>query len=257
VSAACTLVYLGADLLDNVADDELDDAWRKVGPPAANLAGVTYLASLTGLMVSTLGSLGVDERTLWKVTWCFSRGMLEMSVGQERDLFSDDEIDLDACLETTHMKAGAEFAMFARAAALPWTDEASALEALEGFGRCLAVAGQLASDLHDIWRGPGQDLVTGKRTLPIVHALGCLKDGDRDRFVEALRSSGESAEARAVAKALMVKAGSISYVALVIEVQRRKGLRFLEGAPLARDALEDLRALIDRVSPMGPKTVMN
>ena len=38
VAGACTLLYLGADLFDNVIDDELPPSWRARDPAEASLA---------------------------------------------------------------------------------------------------------------------------------------------------------------------------------------------------------------------------
>ena len=251
IAAACTIVYLGADLLDDVADDDLIDEWSSVGPSGASLAGATYLASLVGLMLDTMRSHGTDERTLWSLSTRFSGGLLEMSAGQHQDLSPDPPTDLDACLSTTRLKTGAEFGLFAHTAAALATDDQGVLSSAEEFGRCLGTAFQLASDVYDIWRGPAQDLITGKRTLPIVHALEHLDDGDRERLETALLDGRSSAAARSDAKKLMLQAGSISYVAVVIEVQRQKGLRLLADLPLEAEERENLQELMDQASPFA------
>ena len=44
LAGACTLLYLGADLFDNLMDDELPERWSSRGPPQATLAAATLLA---------------------------------------------------------------------------------------------------------------------------------------------------------------------------------------------------------------------
>jgi hypothetical protein len=51
VAAACTLLYLGADLLDSTLDHELPPSWHTHDSAEVNLAATTLLAALPQLSI--------------------------------------------------------------------------------------------------------------------------------------------------------------------------------------------------------------
>jgi octaprenyl-diphosphate synthase len=88
------------------------------------------------------------------------------------------------------------------------------LNGLCGFGLNVGMALQLTDDLLDIisdesiaGKTPGTDLLQGKVTLPVIHHLGSVGEGDRDAFIK--RISGQI-ERKELIK-LLEGSGSLDY----------------------------------------------
>lgn len=251
LAGACAFLYLGADLLDNLADDELPARWRGQSRAEANLAACTFLSVLPYLALSRLD---VPTGRIQALTGLFAEGLLSMSAGQHEDLlaFRTGRATSEACREMVERKSGAETALFARsAAALAGADPAVA-DSYASFGLCFGAGAQIASDLGDIF-GPGgsRDLSNGKLTLPIVHALTVLKGLDREEFFRLLESARESIEAHEEARKILMRTGSVRYTALVIEVYRQKALSHLAASGAVGSAGDALRSLVDGISLTG------
>jgi geranylgeranyl pyrophosphate synthase len=77
-------------------------------------------------------------------------------------------------------KSGSAGALLAKAGAVLATEDPRTIEAYAAFGSCFGTAKQLMDDVWDIWgEDPSRDLLNGKRTLPIVHALSTLQGEQR------------------------------------------------------------------------------
>jgi geranylgeranyl pyrophosphate synthase len=249
VAAACTLVYLGADLFDNLADGELPACWAPWGAGQASLAAATLLAALPGLALARLADTAAARR--WELAHLFAASLATMSAGQHDDLrFAEAaEVTPAICREMVERKSGAEGALFATAGAMLARADAGQIAHYAAFGRCLGSAVQLASDLADLWgAGPSQDLLTGKQTLPIAHALTVLAGTARSDLLAQLAAARETADAHPGVQATLAGAGSLRYTALVVGVYRQEGLRHLAAAVPRQPAATALRALLDNVS---------
>jgi geranylgeranyl diphosphate synthase, type I len=252
VAAACTLLYLGADLFDNVADRELPEHWHTHDPAEANLAAATLLATLPQLSVARLQEQGVPPARLWALAHLFAETLLTMSAGQHEDLLfpqADEDVTLEACRGMVERKSGSEFALFAKTGAMLASADPCVTESYGAFGLCLGTAGQIASDLRDIWNGGmSQDLTNGKRTLPIVFALSTLQEEPRERLRQLLGAAREETERHDEVRERLFAAGSVHYTALMVEVYRRQAHKHLAAASPREPAGRDLRTMLDRVS---------
>ena len=207
VAGACTLLYLGADLFDNVIDDELPPSWRARDPAEASLAAATLLAAIPQLAFARLR----ERRTsrLWELTHLFAEALLTMSAGEHEEL----------------------------------------IEKCAAFGLCLGTASQICSDVGDIWGEEiSRDLLNGRRTLPVVHALYTLRGESRERLQELLEAARESGEYHDEVRSLLAAAGSIPYTALIVEVYRQRARSDLAAASPREPAGRALKTLLDGAS---------
>ena len=256
VAGACTLLYLGADLLDNLLDHELPPGWHAREPTEANLAATTLLAALPQLSIARLRDKGVPPARLWALAQLFAHTLLTMSAGEYEDLLFAklEDAELQLCRTIAERKSGSEFALFARAGAILATEDLTVIERYASFGLCLGTASQILSDVGDIWsEGMSRDLLNGERTLPVVHALYTLRGASRERLQELLVTPRESAEYHDEVRALLAAAGSIHYTPLVVEISLHRARRHLAAASPRGLAGRALRLLLDRTSllPMG------
>jgi geranylgeranyl pyrophosphate synthase len=111
------------------------------------------------------------------------------------------------------------------------------------------MASQLRSDVWDIWGAEtSQDLINGRCTLPVVHALSSLQEDSCERLQELLRAARESAEHHDEIKVLLAEVGSLRHTTLVIEIYLRRARECLAAAPPLEPAGQGLRTLLDNVS---------
>jgi geranylgeranyl pyrophosphate synthase len=188
------------------------------------------------------------------LTHLFAETLLTMSAGEHEDLLFADREDVEArmCRLMVERKSGSEFALFARAGAILATDDPNLIEKYTAFGLCLGAARQICTDLWDIWEEENSsDLLNGKRTLPIVHALYTLRGEPRERLQHLLNAVQEGAECHDEARRLLLAAGSVEYTALIVGFYRRRASNYLAAASPREPAGQALRSLLQGTLPLG------
>ncbi len=254
VAGACTLLYLGADLFDNLIDDELPPGWHARDPAEASLAATTLLAALPQLALARLREQGTPPVRLWELAQLFAEALLAMSAGEHEDLLfaGQDDVGVKACRAMAERKSGSEFALFAKAGALLATEDPAVVEKYAAFGKCLGTARQICTDVWDIWEGENsQDLLNGKRTLPIVHALCTLRGEERQRLQDLLEAVRDGARCHGEVRKMLLAAGSVHYTAIIVGIYRRRARGYLAAASPQEPAGGALRALLREASLLG------
>ena len=255
VAGACTLLYHGADLFDHLIDHELPPEWNTRDPAEASLAATTLLAALPQLAVARLRDQGTPPARLWALSHRFAETLLTMSAGEHEDLLFTEQGDVrpEMCKTMTERKSGAEFALFAGAGARLATEDIELIEEYTAFGLCFGTATQICSDVWDIWKGENSpDLLNGRRTLPIIHALYTLRGESRERLQELLELVREGAERHDDVRKLLLAAGSVHYTGLIVEIYRQRARHHLDAASPREPAGQALRTLLDRTSLLTP-----
>jgi geranylgeranyl pyrophosphate synthase len=251
VAAACTLLGLGADLLDSLLDHELPPFWHSRDPAEAALAATTLLAALPQLSIARLQEEETSRARLWTLAYLFADTVLTLNAGQHEDmLFPNlENVSLKDSRAMVERKSGAANALFARAGAVLATEDTFTIEAYAAFGLCFGVAKQLINDVWDIWgEGISRDLLNGKRTFPIVHALSTLRGEHRERLQKLLVAARESAEHHDEVRALLATAGSVRYTALIVWHYQQRARNHLATASPQEPAGRELRMLLNRAS---------
>jgi len=254
LAGCCLCVYLGADVLDNVADRELPPRWAAHGPAQATLTGSTLLAAFA---LDALGELEASVPVRAVVERALAGALIEMSAGQADDLASEgrDDVTLDACEGILLGKSGAQAAFFARAGAIVAGASVDVYEAYARFGRSLGAAGQLASDCGDLFSDDGEvsrDLAAGKRTLPIVYALAVLPPDGRETLLGHLDAAPADPNRAGAARQMMLDAGALQYGALRVEVYRARALAALDTAKPLGHVAPTLQRLAAATSLLRP-----
>src|SRR5215208_8483604 len=251
VAAACTLLYLGADLFDDLLDRELLPPWHARGAAEANLAAATLLAALPQLSIARLQEQGTPPAKLWSLARLFADTLLTMSAGQYEDLLFPnlENVSLERSRAMIERKSGSASALLARSGAVLATDDSFTIEAYAAFGLCFGIAKQLINDVWDIWgEDTSRDLLNGKRTLPIVHALSTLRGEQRERLKNLLAVARESAEHHDEVRALLAAAGSVRYTALIVWLYQQQAQNHLAVASPPGVAGREIRMMLDEVS---------
>lgn len=246
LAGACGLIYLGADLLDNVADDELPEAWAGFRPAEISLAATTLLASLPQLALAELDGHAADAAMRDSLGGLLARTLLTMSDGQYDDLRLDGGVPAPArCRAITERKGAAEFELFARAGAVLAGAPPEGVEAYARFGHALGAARQLASDVDDIFcaDGPSRDLLGGKATLPVAHALARSDGSSHARLERLLAEARHDPGAHGTVRDALAVAGSLTYCALVVGTYASRAAAALDEAGPSGEAGEILTAM--------------
>jgi geranylgeranyl pyrophosphate synthase len=253
LAAACTAIYLGADLLDDLADRDLEPEWADSDPGSATLAGAALLSAIPQLAIA---QLPVDASQRVAIAEVLAETLLAMAVGQHGDLSQGGAgVTLAQARAVAEGKAGAEFAGFAAVGALLAGANATEVGYYRQFGAALGTACQIASDLAELWQEDNSaDVANGTHTLPLVHAMTRGTSDDAALLLELLGSRG-TAETAATLRALLLRVGSVAYTTLVVQqycVQARNALGAVDAHAGPR---AQLQAMVDRASLLPSRAV--
>lgn len=251
VAGACTLIYLGADLFDSILDHELPPLWHARDSSQASLAATTLLGALPAFSIARLQERGTPPARLWTLAQLFADAGLKMGAGQYEDLLFPtlEDVSIEDCRTMAEHKSGAEYALFATSGAALATEDPSKIDAYAAFGSCFGIAQQLINDAKDIWgHGCSRDLINGKRTLPIVHALSTLRGQQRERLQNLLAAARESTEHHDGVRTLLKAAGSLRYTALIAWLYQQQSRSYLARASPREPAGRELHTLLEQAS---------
>lgn len=236
IGVSGTLLYLGADVMDNVLDDEIPDEWARFEAGALTLCGAALVAMAPLPIVRSDGWIG---RSASAAAGRIVRGSAVMAAGEIADLRSDACSPRDA-LREVDAKAGEQFAALAGAAAMLTCPDC--VDAAEEFGRAVGTAGQLGSDVHDVWhRRPSRDLLNGRRTLPVVVALNSDPRGVAPWLAAAQSDPGSHDSVATV----LAAQGALVYARIRIRESVHRATRALARMADHGHDTEPLSALLD------------
>jgi geranylgeranyl pyrophosphate synthase len=181
-----------------------------------------------------------------------------MSAGEHEDLLFAERRDVSPgmCKTMAERKSGSELSLFASTGAILATENVELIEEYAAFGKCLGTARQICTDVWDIWkRENSPDLLNGKRTLPIVHALSALKGEPREQLGVLLDTVRKRNERYDEVRTLLLEAGSVHYTSLVVEIYRQRARNHLAAASPREPAGRALSSLLDGTSVLASGTV--
>jgi geranylgeranyl pyrophosphate synthase len=256
LAVATSLLYLGLDIFDDLADGDLPPHWDGYRPSDINLAAATLLCALPQLAIAELdappASLAAMQHTL-------AAGLLAMGAGQQQDIAMAGTSNVTAAdvEASVAAKSGEEIGLFTRLAAQFAGAPSAVVDPYTRMGRALGTAMQLASDCYDLFQDPhGSDLANGTRTLPIALHLDRQTGAARAAFLNLLEQARQDEAAQEAVRKHLREAGDLRRCAVIIEVYCQRALRALEQAAPQEPAAGGLRAMIGGVSffPKGDKS---
>lgn len=224
-----------------IHDDILDNSKKRYGLPAVHtrwgvnnaiVAGDILIAYAFEFMTQVRA-----ENSLKLLAWdILAKACTTISEGQWLDskLFMDKEkVSEDEYLEMIEMKAGALFGASASIGAVLAGGSEEAIGRLEQFGRLIGKGFQLHDDVLDITSAEeetgkiyGGDIIEGKKTLMIIHAL------DQGAKVDFIGKVGTTSKDIDRARSILEDIGSIKH-------SRERAIQFVECGKKALKALPD------------------
>jgi geranylgeranyl pyrophosphate synthase len=248
LAVASLFVHAGLDLLDDVMDGDLPDAWRS-RPAQAVLAGATLTGALAPL---ALLGLPAPPRTVLALQRLLARAGLQLSAGQQADVASARTARIPPGADVARLaerKTGAEVALYAALAARLGGASRRAVGRWAAFGRALGAARQLRTDCLDLFAAAqSRDLAAGTRTLPIALYHDDLPEEERPAFLDLLRRAERDAAARRAIREKLVATGILQSCAVVVESYCQRARDALAATGAREPAASELQAMIDECS---------
>ncbi|MGW1964413.1 polyprenyl synthetase family protein [Streptomyces sp. NPDC001935] len=256
-AVAVELVHVFSLLHDDIMDGDAlrrgrPAVWKAYGTGPAVLAGDALFALAVETMALT-PQAGPAVRQLTTALGDLVRGQADDLLFADRPWTGPGAVGVGEYEVMAERKTGAllgcALALGARLAGAP----DGTVTVLDRAGRHLGVAFQIADDVLGIWGDPSvtgkpvhSDLRQGKKTLPVLAALGGAGYGELDDLLSAPDSLDASGVRRATA--LVERAGGRA--AAVRAARRRLAAAdaLLDGLPLAQGPAAELRTLLSALA---------
>ena len=248
--AAVELIHTFSLIHDDIMDQ--DDKRRGKpsvhilwGEPMAILAGDTLFSEAYATVMSSEED-GVSPDKILPALQTLVDSCVKICEGQALDMGFAGRLDVteDEYLLMIYKKTAALIAAATKAGAILGGGTPEQVEALSEYGRLIGMAFQIQDDYLDVasseeelGKPVGSDIVEGKMTLLVVHALAKADESDRERLLTILEEEGDENVSEAVE--IMEKYGSIQYTWKLAQEdvkQAKQLLDILEDSP-AKDAL--------------------
>lgn len=220
--AAMELIHTFSLIHDDIMDkDEMRRGKPSVhilwGEPMAILAGDTLFSKAFENVLETDTQSVPPHRTVNALKTVVD-SCIKICEGQALDIGFEGKLDVkeEEYLEMIYKKTAALIAASTKAGAIIGGGTEEQIEALSEYGRLIGLAFQIqddyldvVSDAEKIGKPVGSDIVEGKMTLMVVHALANATDDDKNKLISILEANDESLVNNAIA--IFNKYGSIEY----------------------------------------------
>lgn len=248
--AAVELIHTFSLIHDDIMDK--DDKRRGQpsvhmiwGEPMAILAGDTLFSKAFATILESKKD-GVSSENILPALHTVVDSCIKICEGQAFDMGFEERLDVHESeyMNMIYKKTAALIAAATKAGAIIGDGTPEQIEALSEYGRLIGMAFQIqddyldvASSEEDLGKPVGSDIVEGKMTLLVVHALNNATEDDRKTLLSILKE--ESGERVPKALEILEKYGSIHYAWKVAQedVKKAKELLDILGDSPAKDAL--------------------
>lgn len=222
-----------------VHDDIVDDSDERRGTPSLNATYGNKIAVLAG---DYLLSLGLRE--------CASAGstvLVDIMAGASQDLVSGEFLQLgniqnhsiapDVYFRIIRAKTAVLFAACAKSGAECAEAAPDDIRNLETFGDLIGICFQIKDDIFDyiagseIGKPTGNDMLEGKLTLPVIHALQTAGTDEMYRLAYAVKDGSVTPEGIKRLVEFTVGHDGIAYAVSVMEDYAEQARRLLDRYP--------------------------
>jgi geranylgeranyl diphosphate synthase type I len=221
-AAAVELIHTFSLIHDDIMDkDEMRRGKPSVhvlwGEPMAILAGDTLFSKAFETVLETPIDNISYERVLNALKTVVD-ACIKICEGQASDMCFEGnfEVNEGEYMNMIYKKTGALIAAATRSGAIIGGGNPVEVETLAEYGRLIGLAFQIQDDYldvvseeEDLGKPVGSDIVEGKMTLMVVHALSNASVKDKEELISILKDNGDTDVGRAIE--LFEKYGSINY----------------------------------------------
>lgn len=245
-AASMELIHTFSLIHDDIMDkDEMRRGKPSVhtiwGEPMAILAGDTLFSKAFETVLET-NTDDIPPKRVVDALKTVVDSCIKICEGQALDISFQGKLDVkeDEYMTMIYKKTAALIAAATKSGAILGGGTEEQIEALAEYGRLVGLAFQIqddyldvVSDEEDIGKPVGSDIVEGKMTLMVVHALANASDDDKERLISILQANNEDLVDDAIG--IFNKYGSIEYT-------RNIALDNVKSAKKLLDVLEDSEA---------------
>ena len=249
---------LGLELLHTaslVHDDIVDEAAERRGQASVNAVYDNKVAVLVGDYILSTALLNVSMTGNLDIVNYLARLGQTLSNGEILQLTSNgsEEISEKAYYDVIKMKTAALFEACCTMGAMSATTSEQQMEEARTFGQQLGMIFQIRDDIFDYYDNPtigkptGNDMIEGKLTLPVIHAL--MKTQQKDMLTLARKVKQQEATAEEIARlvAFTKENGGIQYAEKVMRELHQQALSFIENRVGDNEIKQALTAYLDFV----------
>ena len=221
-AAAVELIHTFSLIHDDIMDK--DDMRR--GKPSVHILWGESMAILAGDTLfskafETVLETGIDGVSYERVVNALKTvvdSCIKICEGQASDMCFEGNFDVneDEYMKMIYKKTGALIAAATRSGAIIGGGSPAQVETLSEYGKLVGLAFQIQDDYLDVisdeenlGKPVGSDIVEGKMTLMVVHALSNASDDDKEEIISILKADEDTNVDRAIE--LFEKYGSINY----------------------------------------------
>jgi len=258
--AAVELIHTFSLIHDDIMDqDEKRRGKPSVhvlwGEPMAILAGDTLFSKAFSTVLKSEED-GVAPEKILPALHTVVDSCVKICEGQAMDMGFAERTDVreEEYLTMIYKKTAALIAAATKAGAILGGGTPEQVEALAEYGRLIGMAFQIqddyldvASSEEDLGKPVGSDIVEGKMTLLVVHALSQATPDDRERLLTILKEEGDENVSEAMD--ILEKYGSIHYAWKVAQEdvnQAKKLLDILDDSPAKESLLRVADFVLER-----------
>lgn len=249
---------LGLELLHTaslVHDDIVDEAAERRGQASVNAVYDNKVAVLVGDYILSTALMNVSMTGNLDIVNYLARLGQTLSNGEILQLTSNgsEEISEKAYYDVIKMKTAALFEACCTMGAMSVSTSEQQMEEARTFGQQLGMIFQIRDDIFDYYDNPtigkptGNDMIEGKLTLPVIHAL--MKTQQEDMLTLARKVKQQEATAEEIARlvAFTKENGGIQYAEKVMGELHQQALSFIENRVGDNEIKQALTAYLDFV----------
>ena len=230
---------LGLELLHTaslVHDDIVDEAEERRGQASVNAVYGNKVAVLAGDYILSTALLNVAQTGSNAIVEYLGRLGQTLSNGEILQLTSNgsENISEDAYYEVIKLKTAALFEACCAMGSLSVNAREDCIAEAKDFGQQLGIIFQIRDDIFDyydntaIGKPTGNDMMEGKLTLPVIHALLTVRDDEMLTLARKVKRREATSEDIARLVLFTKQNGGIEYAEKVMAELHRKALTFIE-----------------------------
>ena len=230
---------LGLELLHTaslVHDDIVDEAEERRGQASVNAVYGNKVAVLVGDYILSTALLNVAQTGSNAIVEYLGRLGQTLSNGEILQLTSNgsENISEDAYYEVIKLKTAALFEACCAMGSLSVNAREDCIAEAKDFGQQLGIIFQIRDDIFDyydntaIGKPTGNDMMEGKLTLPVIHALFAVRDDEMLALARKVKRREATSEDIARLVLFTKQNGGIEYAEKVMAELHRKALTFIE-----------------------------
>ena len=219
-----------------VHDDIVDEAEERRGQASVNAVYGNKVAVLVGDYILSTALLNVAQTGSNAIVEYLGRLGQTLSNGEILQLTSNgsENISEDAYYEVIKLKTAALFEACCAMGSLSVNAQEECIAEVKDFGQQLGIIFQIRDDIFDyydntaIGKPTGNDMMEGKLTLPVIHALLTVRDDEMLTLASKVKRREATSEDIARLVLFTKQNGGIEYAEKVMAELHRKALTFIE-----------------------------